>query len=199
MPATWSACASCSQRAMSSIRSSPPTTRSRSRRCSHLRPPGPRYEFQRLHGMGEALYEAVRAEVPQLPPVRVYAPVGTHEDLLPYLVRRLLENGANSSFVHQFLNPDLPVEQVVRDPIATLNAEQTPPPARRSASRARCSAPSARTRYGEDFGDPAATRGARGAGARLRAPRSTRGGPIIDGGGRARRPRAGELPGRHAR
>src|SRR2546421_1342043 len=47
-----------------------------------------------------------------LPPVRVYAPVGTHEDLLPYLVRRLLENGANSSFVHQFMNPQIPVEQV---------------------------------------------------------------------------------------
>ncbi len=88
-----------------------------------LAPPHARYEFQRLHGMGEALYAAARAEVPELPPVRVYAPVGTHEDLLPYLVRRLLENGANSSFVHQFLNPDLPVEQVVRDPIASLKDE----------------------------------------------------------------------------
>ena len=87
-----------------------------------LAPPGAAYEFQRLHGMGEALYAAARAEVATLPPVRVYAPVGTHEDLLPYLVRRLLENGANSSFVHQFLNPDLPVEQVVRDPIASLKA-----------------------------------------------------------------------------
>ena len=46
--------------------------------------------------------------------VRTYAPVGTHEDLLPYLVRRLLENGANSSFVHHFLNPNVPVEDVVR-------------------------------------------------------------------------------------
>ena len=53
--------------------------------------------------------------------VRVYAPVGTHEDLLPYLVRRLLENGANTSFVHQFLNPQIPVEQVVTDPISVLN------------------------------------------------------------------------------
>jgi len=64
-------------------------------------PPGAGYEFQRLHGMGELLYEAVRADVAKFPPVRVYAPVGTHEDLLPYLVRRLLENGANTSFVHQ--------------------------------------------------------------------------------------------------
>ena len=84
-------------------------------------PSGAAYEFQRLHGMGELLYEAVRADVPNLPPVRVYAPVGTHEDLLPYLVRRLLENGANTSFVHQFLNPQIPVEQVVRDPISSLN------------------------------------------------------------------------------
>ena len=81
-----------------------------------LAPGGARYEFQRLHGMGEALYAAARAELPDLPPVRVYAPVGTHEELLPYLVRRLLENGANSSFVHQFMNPQIPVEQVVRDP-----------------------------------------------------------------------------------
>src|SRR5579862_1704888 len=86
-----------------------------------LAPPRATFEFQRLHGMGEALYAAARAEVPALPPVRVYAPVGTHEELLPYLVRRLLENGANSSFVHQFLNPELPVEQVVRDPLSHLN------------------------------------------------------------------------------
>src|SRR5207302_813915 len=83
-------------------------------------PAGAAYAFQRLHGMGEALYEAAHAEVPALPPVRVYAPVGTHEDLLPYLVRRLLENGANSSFVHQFMNPQIPVEQVVRDPVSSL-------------------------------------------------------------------------------
>ena len=84
-------------------------------------PAGAAYEFQRLHGMGELLYDAVRADAPKLPPVRVYAPVGTHEDLLPYLVRRLLENGANTSFVHQFLNPQIPVEQVVRDPISSLS------------------------------------------------------------------------------
>ena len=80
-----------------------------------IAPRGAIYEFQRLHGMGQALYDAVRAEVPDLPPVRVYAPVGTHEELLPYLVRRLLENGANTSFVHHFLNKDIPVEQVVGD------------------------------------------------------------------------------------
>jgi RHH-type proline utilization regulon transcriptional repressor/proline dehydrogenase/delta 1-pyrroline-5-carboxylate dehydrogenase len=62
-----------------------------------MAPRGAVYEFQRLHGMGQALYATVRAEAPDLPPVRVYAPVGTHEELLPYLVRRLLENGANTS------------------------------------------------------------------------------------------------------
>ncbi len=78
------------------------------------------YEFQRLHGMGELVFDATRADVPNFRPVRAYAPVGTHEDLLPYLVRRLLENGANTSFVHQFLNPLVPVEQVVRDPVLVL-------------------------------------------------------------------------------
>jgi len=60
---------------------------------------GTAFEFQRLHGMGEALYEELRAR--SKAPVRVYAPVGAHEDLLPYLVRRLLENGANTSFVNR--------------------------------------------------------------------------------------------------
>ena len=76
------------------------------------------YEFQRLHGMGEALYGAAEAGSR----VRVYAPVGAHEDLLPYLVRRLLENGANTSFVHSFLDPDVPAEDVVDDPIAKVEA-----------------------------------------------------------------------------
>lgn len=76
------------------------------------------FEFQRLHGMGEALYEAAGAGNR----VRVYAPVGAHEDLLPYLVRRLLENGANTSFVHSFLDPDVPVEQVVADPVSRVEA-----------------------------------------------------------------------------
>ena len=74
------------------------------------------YEFQRLHGMGEALYDAAEAGRR----VRVYAPVGAHKDLLPYLVRRLLENGANASFVHSFLDPDVPVEDVVDDPITRV-------------------------------------------------------------------------------
>ncbi len=87
------------------------------------------YEFQRLHGMGEALYLALDPPAP----VRVYAPVGGHEDLLPYLVRRLLENGANTSFVHSFLDDDVSPEIVAADPLATLEAnphrhKRLPPP-----------------------------------------------------------------------
>ncbi len=73
-------------------------------------------EFQRLHGMGGELYDAVLTQHKR--PCRVYAPVGSHEDLLPYLVRRLLENGANSSFVNRIADPDIPIDRVVADPIA---------------------------------------------------------------------------------
>ena len=78
-------------------------------------------EFQRLHGMGEALYAGARDRYGDFP-LRVYAPVGSHEDLLPYLVRRLLENGANTSFVHALLDEKTPVAKVVSDPIATVEA-----------------------------------------------------------------------------
>ncbi|CAN5195392.1 bifunctional proline dehydrogenase/L-glutamate gamma-semialdehyde dehydrogenase PutA [soil metagenome] len=80
-------------------------------------------EFQRLHGMGEALYEAA-AETFGPMTVRAYAPVGGHEDLLPYLVRRLLENGANSSFVHALLDERVPASAVAADPIIAV--EQHP-------------------------------------------------------------------------
>lgn len=79
----------------------------------------PGYEFQRLHGMGEALYHTLHASSSQPVYCRVYAPVGGHRDLLPYLVRRLLENGANTSFINQIENPDITVDAVVRDPLAT--------------------------------------------------------------------------------
>jgi RHH-type proline utilization regulon transcriptional repressor/proline dehydrogenase/delta 1-pyrroline-5-carboxylate dehydrogenase len=79
-------------------------------------------EHQRLHGMGEALYQAAEGTYGPLI-VRAYAPVGGHEDLLPYLVRRLLENGANSSFVHVLLDENVPAVDVVRDPIALVEAQ----------------------------------------------------------------------------
>jgi RHH-type proline utilization regulon transcriptional repressor/proline dehydrogenase/delta 1-pyrroline-5-carboxylate dehydrogenase len=77
---------------------------------------GADYELQRLHGMGEGAHDAIVALSPPPRPVRVYAPVGTHRDLLAYLVRRLLENGANSSFVHQFSDPDVTAEELAVDP-----------------------------------------------------------------------------------
>ncbi len=76
------------------------------------------FEFQRLHGMGEALHEAIReAEGTRC---RLYAPVGAHRDLLAYLVRRLLENGANSSFVNQIVDKDLDPRAIAADPIAEV-------------------------------------------------------------------------------
>jgi RHH-type transcriptional regulator, proline utilization regulon repressor / proline dehydrogenase / delta 1-pyrroline-5-carboxylate dehydrogenase len=76
------------------------------------------FEFQKLHGMGDALYEAL---LPQRGVAcRVYAPVGSHRDLLAYLVRRLLENGANTSFVHQVADDSIPLERLTADPLALL-------------------------------------------------------------------------------
>jgi RHH-type transcriptional regulator, proline utilization regulon repressor / proline dehydrogenase / delta 1-pyrroline-5-carboxylate dehydrogenase len=79
----------------------------------------PAYEFQKLQGMGDALYEALQDE-PERVPVRIYAPVGDHRDLLAYLVRRLLENGANSSFVHQIADPKVPLARLASNPVARL-------------------------------------------------------------------------------
>ena len=73
------------------------------------------YEFQRLHGMGEALYQELRAELPEVS-CRVYAPVGGYADLLAYLVRRLLENGANSSFVSVAADPAVPIADILKRP-----------------------------------------------------------------------------------
>lgn len=80
------------------------------------------YEFQRLHGMGEALYEEVVGKEKLDRPCRIYAPVGSHEDLLAYLVRRLLENGANTSFVNRIQDEALPVEEIIADPAARVRA-----------------------------------------------------------------------------
>jgi len=78
------------------------------------------FEFQRLHGMGEALYEQVVGVDKLNRPCRVYAPVGSHEDLLAYLVRRLLENGANTSFVNRIVDDKAPIDEIIADPIARL-------------------------------------------------------------------------------
>ncbi|GGD85600.1 bifunctional protein PutA [Tsuneonella deserti] len=84
---------------------------------------GRQFEFQRLHGMGEDVYEELAKEEGNDPtPVRIYAPVGGHKDLLAYLVRRLLENGANSSFVNRMADADVPVTELTTDPVAELAA-----------------------------------------------------------------------------
>jgi RHH-type transcriptional regulator, proline utilization regulon repressor / proline dehydrogenase / delta 1-pyrroline-5-carboxylate dehydrogenase len=88
---------------------------------------GVKIEHQRLHGMGEALYDAAELQYGPLS-LRTYAPVGAHEDLLPYLVRRLLENGANTSFVHMLQDDDTPVEKVAVDPIALVERQPGPHP-----------------------------------------------------------------------
>ena len=99
------------------------------------RPTGAAFEMQRLHGMGEGVYrELLRArpaapggEAP--PPVRIYAPVGEHRDLLAYLVRRLLENGANSSFVHQLADEAVSAEALLASPLAASTEAPLPLPA----------------------------------------------------------------------
>ncbi|HZR68819.1 MAG TPA: bifunctional proline dehydrogenase/L-glutamate gamma-semialdehyde dehydrogenase PutA [Burkholderiales bacterium] len=89
------------------------------------------FEFQKLHGMGDALYEGLVAD--RGVACRVYAPVGSHRDLLAYLVRRLLENGANTSFVHQVADRAVPLERLTADPLALLPepyapSRRVPPP-----------------------------------------------------------------------
>lgn len=78
---------------------------------------GKEFEYQRLHGMGESLHQAVRDRFGDKVATRVYAPVGSHEDLLPYLVRRLLENGANTSFVNRIVDESLAIDDLIADPV----------------------------------------------------------------------------------
>jgi len=88
---------------------------------------GAAFELQRLHGMGEGVYREVLATQPDLG-LRIYAPVGEHRDLLAYLVRRLLENGANSSFVHQLSDAAVPVDELLRSPLQALAVSGQPLP-----------------------------------------------------------------------
>jgi RHH-type transcriptional regulator, proline utilization regulon repressor / proline dehydrogenase / delta 1-pyrroline-5-carboxylate dehydrogenase len=113
------------------------------------------YEFQRLHGMGEALYSALLMQRPDTA-CRVYAPVGDHRDLLAYLVRRLLENGANSSFVSAADDPSVPVETILKRPRDWIG---TPARARhpRILRPRDLYAPARKNSAGIEFGDRAAT------------------------------------------
>ncbi|MEM8833320.1 MAG: bifunctional proline dehydrogenase/L-glutamate gamma-semialdehyde dehydrogenase PutA, partial [Pseudomonadota bacterium] len=82
------------------------------------------YEFQKLYGMGDALFNHLNKKDSSIP-VCVYAPVGPHEDLLPYLVRRMLENGANSSFVNQIYKKDIAVEDIVQDFVSVIRIRES--------------------------------------------------------------------------
>ncbi len=88
---------------------------------------GAAFELQRLHGMGSAVYRELLA-MPDAPPLRIYAPIGEHRDLLAYLVRRLLENGANSSFVHQLADPAVDVEALLASPLHAATGPGQPAP-----------------------------------------------------------------------
>ena len=135
------------------------------------------YEFQRLHGMGDALYHALIGELPDLT-CRVYAPVGGYSDLLAYLVRRLLENGANSSFVSVAADPAVPIADILKRPQAWIS----------DAKRARHShiplprdlfMPARKNSTGVEFGDSAALAALI---AEVRAaPQSVGAAPLIDG------------------
>ena len=109
-----------------------------------------KYEFQCLHGMGEPLYDEVVGKGKLDRPCRIYAPVGTHETLLAYLVRRLLENGANSSFVNRIADPDVSIDELIADPVAVAK------PSTRSAPRTRRS-PCPRDLFGSNARTPPAS------------------------------------------
>lgn len=89
--------------------------------------PGVKFEFQRLHGMGESLHDQMLDDKDYKRPCRIYAPVGSHEDLLAYLVRRLLENGANTSFVNRLADDEAPIDQIISDPVEDFLKLKTVP------------------------------------------------------------------------
>jgi RHH-type proline utilization regulon transcriptional repressor/proline dehydrogenase/delta 1-pyrroline-5-carboxylate dehydrogenase len=144
------------------------------------------YEFQRLHGMGEVLYEMLLAELPQAA-CRIYAPVGGHRDLLAYLVRRLLENGANSSFVSAAADQAVPIAAIIRRPQSAIgdsrHARHQKIPLPRDLY-----APARRNSAGVEFGERAALTGLLAEIAQARG--ATAAAPLVDGVALAGRARA---------
>ena len=139
----------------------------------------PDWEFQRLHGMGEALYEQIVGPAYLDRPCRIYAPVGNHEELLPYLVRRLLENGANTSFVNRIVDERQPIDEIIADPIARLAQLPLKPHPRIPLPRD-LYGPERRNAAGLDLSDPTTLTGLReGLAAVLRRPWTAA--PIIAG------------------
>jgi RHH-type transcriptional regulator, proline utilization regulon repressor / proline dehydrogenase / delta 1-pyrroline-5-carboxylate dehydrogenase len=145
------------------------------------------YEFQRLHGMGEALYDAFMEDEPGAA-CRVYAPVGEHRDLLAYLVRRLLENGANSSFVSAAADPTVPMADVLRRPQTAI---EQPRRARhpRIMRPPDLYVPVRRNSAGIEFGDRVALAGLLSE-IRTGTPPSPQAAPLINGKAGEGRPRA---------
>jgi RHH-type transcriptional regulator, proline utilization regulon repressor / proline dehydrogenase / delta 1-pyrroline-5-carboxylate dehydrogenase len=143
-----------------------------------LAPAGADYEFQRLHGMGRLLYAEAARQISNFPRVRVYAPVGEHKDLLAYLVRRLLENGANTSFVNRFMDEQVPVAEIVRDPISELERLECYAHARLPVPAALY--PDRRNSRGIDLGNPPELDTLRKQ-LSLRRPAKPLAGPIVDG------------------
>jgi RHH-type proline utilization regulon transcriptional repressor/proline dehydrogenase/delta 1-pyrroline-5-carboxylate dehydrogenase len=140
-----------------------------------------RYEFQCLHGMGESLYDQVLGADRLDVACRIYAPVGSHETLLAYLVRRLLENGSNSSFVNQILDPAIGIDELLRDP-AEQAAAQEALPHPRIPLPADLFAPSRRNSAGLDLNDEPTLQALRQAFAQARN-HSWRAMPALAGGG----------------
>jgi RHH-type transcriptional regulator, proline utilization regulon repressor / proline dehydrogenase / delta 1-pyrroline-5-carboxylate dehydrogenase len=136
------------------------------------------YEFQRLYGMGDALYDALLRDVPGAA-CRVYAPVGGHRDLLAYLVRRLLENGANSSFVYAAADPRVPVTHILERPAAVIG---TPARARhpKIPLPPDLYEPNRRNSAGVEFGDSAGLERLLTE-VRAGAPRDAEATPLVDG------------------
>ncbi len=118
----------------------------------HMADPRAAFEFQRLHGMGEALHAVAAETLAPHRPCRVYGPVGSHEDLLPYLVRRLLENGANTSFVHKISDPATPIARLVEGPMEAL-ARLGPAPHPKIPLPVHLFGPSRRNSSGVDMSD----------------------------------------------
>ena len=139
------------------------------------------FEFQRLHGMGEALHEAVRAAHGVR--CRIYAPVGAHHDLLAYLVRRLLENGANSSFVNQIVDENVPAHEIARDPVAVVEGLGGTVANPAIAAPADIFLPARRNAKGWDLTDPLTVEAIEAARAPFRAA-VWEAGPLIAGEGR---------------
>jgi RHH-type proline utilization regulon transcriptional repressor/proline dehydrogenase/delta 1-pyrroline-5-carboxylate dehydrogenase len=136
------------------------------------------FEFQRLYGMGEALYDALLAERPEAA-CRVYAPVGGHRDLLAYLVRRLLENGANSSFVSVAADPSVPIAEILRRPQSLIAGAQAARSSKIPLPRD-IYLPQRRAAAGIEFGDRASLAALLGE-VRAATPESTIAAPLVDG------------------